>query len=131
MYVCIFSRSQQFSATFCSLMDETEANRYCVAGCIAHGTNIIPMPIQTTSKNKNTPNRFFLRRFLCIYVLTSQHQNSYVPFLIGIICLNTLCKSRRISQLSFINIITKIFACGVITAICSHIRHIKGFFEFS
>ena len=51
-------------------------------------------------------------------------------FLIGIICLNTLCKSRRISQLSFINIITKIFACGVITAICSHIRHIKGFFEF-
>lgn len=40
----------------------------------------IPMPIQTTSKNKNTPNRFFLRRFLCIYVLTSQPQNSYVPF---------------------------------------------------
>lgn len=44
MYICIFSRSQQFSATFCSLMDETEANRYGVTGCIAHGTaNLYPL----------------------------------------------------------------------------------------
>lgn len=38
MYIRIFSRSQQFSATFCSLVSETESDRYSIAGCIIYGT---------------------------------------------------------------------------------------------